>query len=157
LIFSAHAGGSAAPWSTPSDPITSAFYLAPQAVDQSTALFCGPKINVRVGDTIDLRSAVQNSTNPSSPVDWSVMKFTYTLAGANDPPVPADWNLASFNNGTPVTITEADLASPGNQGESLSSYHIFFVLILYTFTSCFHLIDSLTPIPLHCPSFSLSW
>lgn len=40
-------------------------------------------------------------------MDWSQgnIYFTYTLAGADDPTIPADWHLADFNANTPVTVT----------------------------------------------------
>ena len=73
-------------------------------------------LDVRPGETFNLRNYVIVKGSPSTPIDWSAVSFTYTAAGANDPPSPPNWNLTNFNSGIPVTVTTADAAAGGNSG-----------------------------------------
>ncbi|MFN7562980.1 MAG: putative Ig domain-containing protein, partial [Prosthecobacter sp.] len=73
-------------------------------------------IDLIPGETFNIRNYVIVKGAPNTPIDWSAVSFTYTAAGANDPPTPADWNLANFNAGTPVTVTNADATAGGNSG-----------------------------------------
>ena len=73
-------------------------------------------LDLNPGDTFNIRDYVLPKDGSSTPIDWSQVSFTYTAAGANDPTVPADWNLTSFNAGLPVTATNTDAAAAGNSG-----------------------------------------
>uniref|UniRef100_UPI0037C5313D GEVED domain-containing protein n=1 Tax=Prosthecobacter sp. TaxID=1965333 RepID=UPI0037C5313D len=86
----------------------------PATVPQLT--FSTYNLDLNPGDTFNIRDYVLPKDGSSTPIDWSQVSFTYTAAGANDPTVPADWNLTSFNAGLPVTATNADAAAAGNSG-----------------------------------------
>jgi hypothetical protein len=73
-------------------------------------------LDLNPGDTFNIRHYVVPKDGSTRPIDWSTVRFTYTDAGANDPTSPADWNLAAFNAGQPVTLTAADAAAAGNSG-----------------------------------------
>jgi hypothetical protein len=73
-------------------------------------------LDLNPGDTFNLRNYVVVKGSPSTPIDWSAVSFTYTEAGANDPPSPSNWNLTNFNAGLPVTVTASDAAAGGNSG-----------------------------------------
>jgi uncharacterized repeat protein (TIGR01451 family) len=82
-------------------------------------------LDLNPGETFNIRNYVRPKDGTSKPIDWSTVRFTYTDAGANDPTTPANWNLAAFNAGQPVTTTTADAAAPGNSGTG--SFRIYLV------------------------------
>lgn len=87
--------------------------------------FCASGIDLNVGDTFNIRDYIRHADG--TPIsDWSRVFFTYTEAGADDPTVPPDWNLAAFNAGEPVTITAEDAAEgTGNRGDG--TYRVYAV------------------------------
>lgn len=89
--------------------------------------YCTYNLNIRYGETFNIRDYVHVKAGGSpSEVDWSQVSFTYTGAGANDPTSPTNWNLTSFNAGTPVTVSATDNeASDGNHGQG--EYRIYVV------------------------------
>ena len=82
-------------------------------------------LDVNPGETFNIRHYIQpKDGNASRIIDWSQITLTYTQGGANDPTSPADWNLANFNAGTPVTVTAGDAgAGTGNAGQG--EYRIY--------------------------------
>lgn len=82
-------------------------------------------LDVNPGETFNIRHYIQpKDGNASRIIDWSQVTLTYTLGGANDQTSPADWNLANFNAGTPVTVTAADAGTgTGNAGQG--EYRIY--------------------------------
>ena len=77
--------------------------------------FCEYNIDLIVGDTFNIRDYVH--LKDGGVVDFNNILFTYTLAGANDPTIPPDWNLDAFNNGLDVTATAEDAKAEGNHGQ----------------------------------------
>ncbi len=113
-----HVGNLNAPWSDLSPPVVASGYFPPDSAvtEDLDAVFCKSRLNVRIGDSFNLRQFVHYKKNSSKAIDWSVLKFTYVLASANDPTSPPDWNLHALNSGTDVVPTIDDANSNGNQG-----------------------------------------
>lgn len=87
---------------------------------------CVYNLEVRVGETFNLRDYFHiKDENIVGQIDWSQVFFTYTALGANSPTSPADWNLANFNAGLPVTITAADASAGGNSGTGQFRIYIY--------------------------------
>lgn len=73
--------------------------------------FCTTNLNVRYNQTFNIRDYVRFYNGGTiTGNQWNQVRFTYTEVGANNPTTPADWNLAAFNAGLPVTVTAADYA-----------------------------------------------
>lgn len=82
-------------------------------------------LNLSDGDSFNIRDYVRVKSDPTEAVDWDKAFFTYTEAGANNPPNPADWHLSAFNSGNTVTVTEADRASfTGNSGNGIYKVYL---------------------------------
>ncbi|HMB93054.1 MAG TPA: T9SS type A sorting domain-containing protein, partial [Rhodothermales bacterium] len=94
--------------------------------DEAVLAFCTSNIDLNSGDIFNIRDYVQVQDNPSQPIDWQQVFFTYTEAGANNPTNPPDWNLSAFNAGQNVTIIEAD-GAPGTGNEGQGRYQIYIV------------------------------
>jgi hypothetical protein len=87
--------------------------------------FCTYNLNLNYNETFNIRDYVRLKSGSGS-INWSQVYFTYTLAGANDPTNPSNWNLTNFNNGTNVTVTAAD-AAPGTGNSGDGQYRIYIV------------------------------
>ena len=80
--------------------------------------FCASSVDLNTGDVVRIRDYLQLQDDPGGEIDYSLVLFTYTGFGADDPTTPPDWNLSAFNAGEAVTITAADGApGTGNQGD----------------------------------------
>ena len=89
--------------------------------------FCTYNLDIKDNETFNIRDYIHVKSN-SAPqtINWSLVYFTYTAAGANDPTIPANWHLTDFNAGNNVTVTATDRAvGTGNHGQG--EYRIYLV------------------------------